>query len=255
MPGGSIYVQPDEKFTGASPQWLYEKHWHEDAKSRLRLRAVKAAVAFAIGFGLAVRFDLFGPLSYATGAALLAAAADWWWAWRSFQSTAVWRGRRRGEVIMGRQLRRSLSRRGYRILDGRAIRGQASIDHLVIGPNGVWLVDNEAWSPDTEIAAYGGRLFFGEKYGTRVAKPLVEAGAAFAELLSRETGIPVTITPILAVHGGLLPHGGVLAAEGITLIKPGRVARLIRETGTQALSEAQIELLARTAARELDRAA
>lgn len=254
MPGGSIYVQQDEKFTGASPQWYYEKYFREGARSRRRSRMLKAAIGFVVGLALAIRFGLVGPPTYGVALALLVAAADWWWHWQSFRRTAVWRGKRRGEAITGKLLRRSLRRHGYSVLDGRAIRGQASIDHLVIGPGGLWIVDNESWSPDTEIATYGGRLFFGEKYGTKVAKPLVDTAEAFAEMLTRETGVQVTITPMLAVHCGLLPRGGMLTAEGVTLLKPRLAARRIRATEGDELTGEQIELLARTAARELQRA-
>ncbi|MBE1586993.1 nuclease-related domain-containing protein [Nonomuraea angiospora] len=255
MPGGSIYVQPDEKYTGSSPQWWYEKFWREDAANRRKSRYVKAAVGFVIGVALALRFGLSGaaPL-FGVLLAGLVAAGDWFLDWRSFHATAVWRGARKGEAITGKLLRRSLGRLGYTVLDGRAIRGQASIDHLVIGPGGLWIIDNESWSPDTEIACYAGRLFFGEKYGTKTAKPLVEASEAFAELLSRETRIPVTITPLLAVHCGLLPKGGIVVAEGLTLLKPRLAAKVIKSADRVALNAEQIELLTRTAARELHRA-
>ncbi|MFD9942380.1 nuclease-related domain-containing protein [Nonomuraea sp. NPDC059023] len=253
MPGGSIYVQQDPKFTGSSPQWYYEKFWREDTRNRRRNRAIKAAVGFAAGLALAIRFDLPFPALYALGLAGIVAGADWYWYWAQFRATAVWRGRRRGEAITGKTLRRALTKQGYRVLDGRAIRGQASIDHLVIGPGGVWIIDNESWSPDTEIASYGGRLFFGEKFGTKVAKGLVETGHAFAELLTKETGIPVTITPMVAVHCGMMPRGGLLTAEGLTLLKPHLAPRMIRATSSAALSTTQVELLARIAARELHR--
>lgn len=253
MPGGSIYVQRDDKFTGSSPQWYYEKYWHEDARSRQRARVLKAAIGFAAMLGLAIRFDLPWPAAFALSAATIVAAGDWWWSWSNFRATAVWRGRRRGEVITGRLLRRALRRYGYRVLDGRAIRGRASIDHLVIGPGGMWIVDNESWSPETEIATYGGRLFFGEKFDTSVARPLVETAAAFATLLGEQTRMRVTIEPLLAVHCGILPRGDQLTAEGLTLAKPRLVAKLIRSAEPGVLTEEQVELLARTAARELQR--
>ncbi|NUR88803.1 MAG: NERD domain-containing protein [Nonomuraea sp.] len=254
MPGGSIYVQQDPKFTGASPQWYFETYWREGAKSRRRSRAIKAGAGFVAGFVLALRFDLAGAAVYGLAVAALVAAVDWYVGWRRFTATAVWRGKRRGEQITGRLLRRALRRRGYSVLDGRAIKGQASIDHLVIGPGGLWIVDNESWPPDTEIASYGGRLFFGEKFGTKVAKPLVDTADAFAGMLAKETGIAVTITPLLAVHCGLLPRGGLLTAEGLTLLKPKLAAKVISAARERVLTEEQIELLARTAARELQRA-
>jgi len=255
MPGGSIYVQKDEKFTGSSPQWYYEKYWLEDAKARQKSRAIKAAVGFVLGAALAIRLGipLLGGFATALLVAGVTAAIDWLHEWRLFQATSVWRGRRRGEVITKRLLRRGLARKGYRVLDGRAIRGQASIDHLIIGPAGVWIVDNESWSPDTYIDAYNGKLFFGEKFGSHIAKPLVEQASAFADLLGRETGITLAIQPMLAVHCGLLPRSGVVTAEGITLLKPKMVTKLIRGSQGEALDEEQIELLARTAARELMR--
>lgn len=255
VPGGSIYVQPNEKYTGSSPQWWYEKFWREDASNRRKYRIAKAAVGFVVGVALGLRFGLTGE-SALVGLVLAAivAAVDWYLDWRSFHATAVWRGARSGEAITGRLLRRSLGRLGYRVLDGRAIRGQASIDHLVIGPGGVWIVDNESWSPDTEIACYAGRLFLGEKYGTKVAKPLVEQAEAFSELLTREAGVAVSITPLLAVHCGVLPRrGGIVRAEGLTLLRPRSAARLIKAADRDVLTAEQIELLARTAARELQR--
>ncbi len=255
VPGGSIYVQPNEKYTGSSPQWWYEKFWREDAPNRRKLRYVKAGVGFVIGVALGLRFELAGA-SALTGLLLagLVYGGDWLLDWYSFYRTAVWRGARRGELITGRVLRRGLRRHGYQVLDGRAIRGQASIDHIVIGPGGVWIVDNESWPPDIEIACYAGRLFFGEKYGSKTAKALVERAEAFAELLTRETGVPVTITPMIAVHCGILPKGRpVVQAEGLTLLRPRTAARWIRAADGGVLNDAQIELLARTAARELQR--
>ncbi|TMR14408.1 NERD domain-containing protein [Nonomuraea turkmeniaca] len=254
MPGGSIYVQPSEKYTGNSPQWWYEKFWREDAQNRRRSRYIKAAVGCVIGVALAIRFDLTSAAPF-IGLFLggLVAGGDWFLDWRSFHATAVWRGAKRGEAITARLLRRSLGKQGYHVLDGRAIRDQASIDHLVIGPAGVWIVDNESWSPDTEIACYAGRLFFGEKYGSKEAKALVGASEAFAELLSRETGIPVTISPMLAVHCGELPKGGILVAEGLTLLRPRLAAKVIKAAEGRVYTEEQIELLTRTAARALQK--
>ncbi|RVX44086.1 nuclease-like protein [Nonomuraea polychroma] len=254
MPGGSIYVQPNEKYTGNSPQWWYEKFWREEAPSRRRSRYIKAAVGVVIGVALAIRLDLTGAAPF-IGLLLgvLVAGGDWYLDWRAFHATAVWRGAKRGEVITAKLLRRSLGKEGYNVLDGRAIRDQASIDHLVIGPAGVWIVDNESWSPDTEIACYTGRLFFGEKYGSKQAKALVGAAEAFAELLTRETGIPVTISPMLAVHCGDMPKGGILVAEGLTLLKPRLAAKVIKAAEGRVYTDEQIELLTRTAARALQK--
>ncbi|MBB2911201.1 hypothetical protein FHS43_002466 [Streptosporangium becharense] len=243
-------MTPDDQVHGLSPQVMYEQFWIKEAGERRKMRAVKAVGGLAVGVALAYRFGLSVPIMAIVGAALVA-AGDAIWAWRSYEATAVWRGRRRGENITRKLLRRRLTRRGYQILDGRAVPGKASVDHLVIGPGGVWVVDNEAWDPETEIARYGDRLFLGEKYGSKVAKALVDVSESLAEVLSRESGVPVTIEPLLAVHGGELRRS--VTAEGITLLKPRLVARWILNGPRAEYDDAQVELLARTAARVLRR--
>jgi hypothetical protein len=256
VPGGSIYVPPDDQVHGLSPQVMYEKNWREEAKERWKARGLKAAGGLVAGVALAYRFDL-SPVLLGPVLGVLVGVADLAWDWWSFRSTAVWRGRRRGETVTARLLRRRLRRHGYRVLDGRAVPGQASIDHLVIGPGGVWVVDNEAWDPETEIATYGGRLFFGEKYGSKEARALVEAAEALAGVLGRESGVPITIEPLLAVHGGQLVHGTerrrTVTAEGVTLLKPRHAASWILGAPRQELDESQVEVLTRTAARVLRR--
>ncbi|WP_344917688.1 nuclease-related domain-containing protein [Streptosporangium oxazolinicum] len=243
-------MTPVDQVHGLSPQVMYEQFWIKETVQRRKMRAVKAAVGLAVGVALAYRFNLSPPiLGLLCG--LLVAAGDAVLAWRQYDATAVWRGRRRGETITGKLLRRKLRRAGYHILEGRAMPGKASVDHLVIGPGGVWVVDNEAWDPDTEIARYGDRLFLGEKYGTKVAKALVEVSESLAEVLSRESGIPITIEPLIAVHGGEIRRS--VTAEGLTLLKPRLVARWILKGPRADFDEAQVEILARTAARVLRR--
>lgn len=252
MPNGSIYVPQDDKFKWGSPSVMYELRWRETRSERRRRRHIMAGAGFILITALA--FYRQFPLPFLIG--LLGGAAVWGVdalvSWRMFEATAVWRGKRSGAVRTGRLLRRGLGKYGYRVLDGRAVPGKASIDHLVIGPGGVWIVDNEAWPPDTYIAAYGGKLFFGERSGRTVAEGLVNAAKAMGELLSRESGIPVDISPLLVVHGGHVTAPAV-TAQGLTLFLPRRAARWIIADDHAKLTEDEVEILARTAARILRR--
>jgi hypothetical protein len=235
---------------------MYENFWVQERESRLKRRGVLAGIGFVGGILLAIRFSL--PLFWMSVlSAGAVAGTDALSAWHSHAATAVWRGKRRGEVRTGRLLRRGLRKYGYAVLDGRAVPGQASVDHLVIGPGGVWIVDNEAWGPDTDIARYGAKLFLGERTGSGVTKGLTDAASSLAVLLSRESGINATISPMLAVHGGKIISStrprGTLTAEGVTLAYPRRVSPWILAHDTADLTDEQIELLARTAARILRR--
>ncbi|MEO3808208.1 nuclease-related domain-containing protein [Sphaerisporangium sp. B11E5] len=252
MPNGSIYVPPDDKFKWGSPSVMYELRWRETRSERRRRRHIMAGAGFVLITALAIYRGF--PLPLLIG--VLGGAAVWgvdgFVSWRMFEATAVWRGKRSGATRMGRLLRRSLGKHGYNVLDGRAVPGKASIDHLVIGPGGVWIVDNEAWPPDCHIAAYGGRLFLGERTGANHAKELGEAAAAMHEVLSREAGAPIEVVPLLAVHGGRVKDG-VVTAEGLTLFTPRRAAKWILANTHASHSPEEVEYLSRTAARILRR--
>jgi len=69
--------------------------------------------------------------------------------WGRRQSTEAWRRGAEGEEYLARQLDR-LGRHGYQVLHDRRVPGsKANIDHLVVGPTGVFVVDAKD---------YGGRL-------------------------------------------------------------------------------------------------
>jgi hypothetical protein len=205
---------------------------------------VITALAIYRGFPLPLLIGVLG------GAAVW--GIDAFVSWRMFEATAVWRGKRSGATRTGRLLRRALGKHGYQVLDGRAVPGKASIDHLVIGPGGVWIIDNEAWPPDTHIAAYGGKLFLGERSGGSVAKALVDASDTMREVLSRASGMAVEVSPLLAVHGGRVKDG-LVEAEGLILFPPRHAARQILAGAHAGLSPEEVEFLARTAARFLRR--
>lgn len=257
MPNGSIYVPQDDKFDGSSPQGWYIRFWMEARPARLKRRRWIAGFGAVAGVLLAIRFSLNYVVMAVLGAAI-AAGADTAKAWWELEKSAVWRGKRRGEVRTGRLLRRRLRRYGYHVLDGRAVPGQASVDHLVIGPGGVWCVDNEAWAPDVHIARYGKRLFFEEKFGSKTAEAQVASAAAIADVLSRESGLEVEVRPLIAVHGGVLLPGdeeprGTVTAEGVTLAYPRAVPRWILANEHASYTDEQVDLLSRTAARILRR--
>ncbi|GAA1513418.1 hypothetical protein GCM10009677_53110 [Sphaerisporangium rubeum] len=252
MPNGSIYVPPDDKFAWGSPSVMYELRWRETRSERRRRRNVMAGAGFVIITALAIYRGFPLPLLIGVLGGAAVWAVDGFVSWRMFEATAVWRGKRSGATRTGKSLRRALAKQSYNVLDGRAVPGKASIDHLVIGPGGVWIVDNEAWQPDCHIAAYGGRLFLGERSGSKVAKDLVDAAAALQEVLSREAGEPIEIRPLLAVHGGKVKDGLVIA-EGLTLMPPRRVAKWVLANAYASHTPEDVEFLSRTAARILRR--
>lgn len=243
MIGGSIYLRDRAAFTGGSPQAVFEELWERERKSRLRTRAIIAAVALIVG-GYAVA-PLFGA-----AAALATAAVHWFAQWRRYTAASVWRRGLRGEERLSRLLRVTLERRGYRVLHARTVPGHGTLDQLLVGPTGVWLIDNRAWPPDCELAAYGGRLFVDGRTPSDMVRRINGSAQAIARLLSERLDRPVTVTPLLAVHGGRLP-GGRLSADGITLLRPLRLLRWPGRNATADYSPEEVEHILRTAVRVL----
>lgn len=91
-----------------------------------------------------------------------------------------------------------------------------NVDHVVVGPSGVYVIDTKNWHGD--IAVYGGRLRYEGLTHDSVVAYLVEAAAAVALLTP---GVPrQQIKPVLCAAGatGLETHvGGVLVCSPDTL--------------------------------------
>src|SRR3954447_289314 len=156
MFGRSIYVPENPALIGGSPQAVHEQLWAQGKRRRLQVRGALAVTGLIIGTLLVTAW--FGLL-----AAVVVAAADTLYYWRQRMASSVWRKGQRGERRTAAVLRLALEWRGYRVLQGRNVPGQGQIDHLVIGPTGVMLIDNQAVPPDTDIAAYQGTLYVDER--------------------------------------------------------------------------------------------
>ncbi|WP_181449202.1 nuclease-related domain-containing protein [Nonomuraea aridisoli] len=156
-------------------------------------------------------------------AAAVVAVADLVYRWRRHSSTTAWRKGAAGERATARRLRQ-LELAGYTVLHDRAVpRSRANIDHVVIGPTGVYVVDSKKWHRRTTIKPGGGTLWVGRTPIAKVVGPVVFEARAVAEALRRATGRPVDVVTVVAVHGGRLPRWGAINAGGTTILRASRV--------------------------------
>ena len=105
-----------------------------------------------------------------------------------------------------RQLAR-LRREGYFALDARSIPDSREfIDHLVIGPSGVYAIDSEKWDAKLPVRTLNGkRLYLGpESQKERLEHALWEASQASA-ILSAALGYEVPVRAALAIYGPKIP--------------------------------------------------
>jgi hypothetical protein len=220
MFGKSIYVAENPALVGGSPQAVHEQLWAQGRRRRLQVRAGIAAAGLIIGtWAVNLWFGLF--------AAAVAAGVDALWYWRQRAASSMWRRGQRGERRTALILR-ALEWRGYTILHGRKTLDHGQIDHLVIGPTGVMIIENQAVPPETVIAEYRGTLYVDERPGRKMAAALREKADETAEMLRERFDGEVPVDAVSVVYGGDIRRGRV-SAEGITLLRlrglPGWILR------------------------------
>jgi hypothetical protein len=100
-----------------------------------------------------------------------------------------------------------MRREGYFVLGPRPIPNSSEvIDHLVVGPTGIYAIDSEKWDPKLPIRTWNGKkLYHGpESQKDRLEHAAWEASQA-SELLSGELGTEITVRPALAIYGPKIP--------------------------------------------------
>jgi hypothetical protein len=102
---------------------------------------------------------------------------------------------------------RKMRREGYFVLDARPIpNSREFIDHLVVGPTGVYAIDSEKWNPKLPIRTWNGKkLYHGpESQKERLEHAVWEATQA-SEILSGALGTEIAVRPALAIYGPKIP--------------------------------------------------
>ncbi|HEY2313953.1 MAG TPA: nuclease-related domain-containing protein [Streptosporangiaceae bacterium] len=124
---------------------------------------------------------------------------------------------------------------GYMAIHARRIPGSDSvIDHLVIGPGGVYAVDSERWDrrlPVRTVAsgnsAAGALLYHGPfSQKDRLAHARWEAAQA-ARLLSEDMGQEITVRPAMVIYGPTVPWG-VTNLRGVDVFAGRNVGKYFR---------------------------
>jgi hypothetical protein len=199
-------------------------------------RAPLVAAAGLTGSALATQADLARTLATVAGLAA-AALVGWRLRFHPSEQARAWQRGARGERQTARLLDR-LGRDGYRVLHDLAMPGSpANIDHLVVGPSGVFVIDSKQWTGSVQQSADG--LIWHNHY--RLDRTLATIRWQ-ALTLGQLLGIPVA--PLICVHGAHVQGGG-LRAQGVAIVP----ATLLRPAlgFDRVLSDSDVELYAATA--------
>jgi hypothetical protein len=236
----------NHRTAGSSAQAEYEcraaRHAEDVRRRRPRILAFGVVVAIVgllvltvnpLWGGVVLLFDLVIVMS------ALFTTPSWITAWQTGAE---------GELRTGRLLE-PLEREGFRILHDRTIPGsRANIDHIVIGPPGIYVVETKSLGGSLQIR--GNDVFVAGRRKTKMVDEVKREALAVQTALADELAAGGwTVSPAICVHRADLPWlrsevAGVRIASGRDLVKRLRQA-------DRLLSPADVERLATLAGARL----
>lgn len=210
--------------------------------------ALPGLTAFSL-IGMAIVYVALIGLNgwLAAGAAMATGVAGAFVITRLPREALAWGRGAKGERKTGDGLV-PLERRGFVLLHDRRIPGgRGNIDHIAIGPQGIFVIESKYLSGTIEIT--NNRLFIADNERQNVVEEVYrEALATQIALGERLNHLRLTVTPILCIHGSRVPWLDTKVA-GIRLFS-GRELRKIAD-GPAVLSVDQVQELAQLANKAL----
>jgi hypothetical protein len=227
---------------------LINPHLRNDPRLRVWITRLVVALAVLAGFaiGLSWRVGLTAAIIYIAADSLL----------RSKTTSAVPAGVRvtSAQRFTRRRLR-VLQPSGYVALHARAIPGTRHvIDHVVVGPAGVFALDSERLDRRLPIRAIGGMLYHGRtSMEGRFDHAQHEAKHA-ATLITAELGQRVRVRPVMVMYGPSISWV-IMKVKGVDVFEGSRIGtyfrRQSRAVGEHRLNHSQIAMVLAAAARAL----
>jgi hypothetical protein len=184
----------------------------------------RVAAALSIGAGGGLLGSLLAPRLGLLVGALAAVAAAWELRFRPSSEVSAWRRGAVGERRTARLLA-ALERHGWAVLHDLALPdGRANLDHLVIGPGGVFVIDSKQYRGRLQLDS-SGQLWHG-RYPLTPTLRAVSFEADEAALVLPDPDI--VVVPIVAVHGAQVPWGKVVV-DGVPVVSAKRLPRMLRQ--------------------------
>jgi hypothetical protein len=183
----------------------------------------RVAAILGIGVGGGVLGSLLAPRLGLVVAALAVVAVGWGLRFRPSPDAVAWRRGAAGERRSARLLA-PLERQGWAVLHDLAVpRSRANLDHLVIGPGGVFVIDSKQYRGRLQLDRFG-RLW----HGRYPLDPALRAVSFEADQAARVLPDPgMAVVPIVAVHGAQVPWGKVVV-DGVPVVSAQRLPSLLR---------------------------
>jgi hypothetical protein len=223
---------------GASAQAACRRRRAAEWAAWTRSLPWRAAVVLAAGGSIGLLAAQVAPRL--AGAIGLTAAAGLALAlrFRISPETSAWRRGAAGERRTARLLRR-LEQRGWVVLHDLAVPGSAAnIDHLVIGPGGVVVIDSKQYRGRLQLDP-NGLLWHGRHLLTMTLRAVRWEADQADEVLGVAD---VQVASVVAVHGATVPWAGV-TVDGVTVTPANRLLDVL-QARPPVLTAAQVAWLA-----------
>jgi hypothetical protein len=166
-----------------------------------------------------------------------AALMGWRLRFRPSEQARAWQRGAAGERQTARLLDR-LGRDGYVVLHDLAMPDSpVNVDHLVIGPSGLFVIDSKLWTGSVHQSS-DGRIWHNHYRLDRSLATVRWQALTLGHLL----GVPVA--PLICVHDAVVQRGG-LRAQGVAIVPPTLLRSALGYD--QVLSEVDVDLYATTA--------
>lgn len=170
------------------------------------------------------------------------------------QSTAAWAKGARGEERLAAFLQQELDDDVVLIHDRRVPERRSNIDHIAVGPSGVWVIDAKCYTGTVTKRDVGGpfrtdiRVFVGSRDQTKLVKKLpvqVEAVRAALTSVPAFASLPVGAAICFTNSDwGILNLGKPFEIDGVLVTYPGALRETLR-----APARLDADLVGRVAAR------
>jgi hypothetical protein len=207
---------------GGSAQARWRRLRAADWAAWTRTLPWRVAATLGIGISGTVLGRLVVPRFGLVVGALTAIAAGWGLRFRLSPEARAWRRGAVGERHTARLLA-GLERQGWAVLHDLAVPGsRANLDHLVIGPGGMFVVDSKQYRGRLQVDPTG-RLW----HGHYPLAPTLRAVSFEADRAAQVLADPQVVVPIVAVHGLQVPWGKVVI-DGVPVVSARRLPSMLR---------------------------
>ncbi len=210
---------------------------------------------FAVTFGLTLtlwQHDIFGTLPNRWFMTLITIGFGVY-IWKRFskllEDAQTYKLGRQGEITVGHILE-VLRPFGYTpihdVLCKGANKKYFNIDHVLVGPTGVFAVETKTWSKaknqNERIIYRNGSLYAGANNKGGDALKRAKDGAEYLQnTLCQRLGKPCSVTPILTFPGWWVDENSRISAEGIIIVNPLRIGEALKTRPQDVLSAQEIK--------------